>query len=263
MLGVERALWLSACVDQIYQWRRPPKSKGLSELIQLALYGTYQVNACLFSKVVPEIDNASEYVEKSFKMFGCFWGGPRGRFQGPGFQNPDTQIGDEMANTIAELTSLLDWVEKCGDACTVADFRTTLKGFNERLSPLCQLSEFRLTIFVQIMVLSGCVKGGHGILTKAYPVKERGSHKVLCLRYKINPDHLEDAMYHIGQYMCLDVRRSDQPESMACEMGTERNEIYEVFMRGQAIYQVGWDEGQNRFLAIRKEYGEHHFKTVL
>jgi hypothetical protein len=118
-------------------------------------------------------------------------GGPHHRWQVPGFdyyklyfQETDENLEKQREMSVI-LGNLATWVENNGDSCTISAFKKELKDTHTLIhNSTCgcaqlELAEFRLTLFVQLIALSGWITKGYGILEHFYPVETRGSYKHL------------------------------------------------------------------------------------
>jgi hypothetical protein len=265
--GMDRSLWLSAGAHHIHQWR--VKGKSLDELIELAWVGCYQNTWARFWKVVPKIERALEYEGTCRKMYGGFIGGPHKRFSPAGLKNGSLialflgkdKTFDESkwgGGVVALLKKLLVWVRERGDECSQKEFKDTLERYAKNLNDCClkvELGEFRLTIFIQLMVLSGCLDQGYTVLTKAYPVKERGSWKTLNGRVGLEEEEMFDTMREVSRELGLPKDRQDFCEGLCCEANPNRERVWELLFKGQNLFMLYQPKGEDRLVPCVKFYG--------
>ena len=136
--------------------------------------------------------------------------------------------------------------------------------FRKELSdilPLIEFAEFRLTLFVQLMGLSGYTERGSTVLDKAYPVKERGSYKMLVGRCDVPTTHLNFALRLLSDELGLERFRESVMENMSCEMNPDRKSIYDFLYRGSCLFML-MDVGKGLMRPFVKMYGSHEWFLV-
>ena len=157
------------------------------------------------------------------------------------------------------LLKLLDWVDKHGGCCTMKDFSTALGQFSEDLGAIArvELADFRLNLFVQLMVLSGCTTGGCKILDKAFPAKDRGSYKTLTEVGRVkNPDDFEPVMQELSEALGLPRYRGQQMEGMCCENRPKRDNVNDYLFRNMTLFMSWVMSDGVTVVPVMKLYGE-------
>ena len=263
--AVSRDFWLSPGVHWLHRWRLMGKSR--SELITLAWLCSYQVSWYKFWAVMPSVRSSWDVEQRFREEFGSFFGGMNPRFSPPKFGGVYELFGrtpnEDRDRVVKMLEQLLEWVEREGDTCTTKDFKELLRGRSSMFrTHNVELAEFRLTVFVQLSVLSGLVSHGCGVLTKSYPVKERGSFQQLVDCHVREEDHeiaLELLSYELG----LAVHRGDMSECMCCESRQERGHIKDALFRGMNLYHLLWDPRTALYKSHIKAFNSREWVPLL
>lgn len=269
-----RDLWLSGPVHWFYKWR-VNRGMGLEEAAALAWSAVYQPSFHRFWVVMPHVDRGGDYEKVCGEMFGKVTGGTGARFSPCGSNSIEEMLKDQgitatdakelkKKQVIDRLMQLLFWVRDFGDTCTVNEFKEQIElasGDIHKILHKAQLGPFRLTIFIQLMVLSGYIESGGGVLDKAYPVEDRGSYKTMKGECKIPPEQMATAMYLLSETLGIVKFREGAIENLACEMGKNRKVVSDYLYRGSAIFMMR-DDGEGRRRPWMKFYGTRTWMAV-
>lgn len=270
-----RDLWMSGAATWLYTWR-VMLGKSRSEAAMLAWQACYNPSWHRFWGIMPLVKNGVDYEMECIMKFGNVTGGGDTRFSPRGVGSIDEMLdrnyikGADRAivkqEVVDKLLQLLDWVENNGDDCTVDQFRLCLVQIRNELSeilPGMEFAEFRLTLFVQLMGLSGYTKhgSGSGVLDKAYPVKDRGSFKMMVGRCKVPPENMGFAMRLLSDQLGLLTFREAVMENMCCEMNPDRNEVWDFLYRGSALFML-MNAGGGVMRPYIKMYGDTKWVPV-
>ena len=263
--GMSRDFWLSPGVHWLHRWRVMGKDRD--DLITAAWLCSYQVSWYKFWVVAPKLESIWDMEECFLQEFSTFFGGLHTRFSPPSFSSLYDLFGRQTdhrkQNVVDILSQTIDWVERQGDNCTTEDFKELLKGRASTLRPhRVEMGEFRLTVFVQLCVLSGIARKGCGVLTKSYPVKERGSYQQLLSCHVREEDH-EIALELLSFELGLGRHRGDYTEGLCCESREERKHIVDALFKGMNLYHLMWDNGSARYKSFVKIYGSYGWTPVI
>jgi len=200
---------------------------------------------------MPSVEKATEYEEKSDKFFESFVGGEQPRFQVAPLEGGSLMNlfkgsgGDKKWEQVIEiLLGLLKWVEDNGDTAKMGDFRAKMMNTSKSLRAVnskLQLGEFCLTLFVQLMVLSGVARSGWKTLDQSYPVKQRGSDKMLQ-HCGVVRSEIEIALRGLAEELGLDVKRLGIIENVCCEMSPNRKDIHDYMFKDQDLFMLRLDK---------------------
>ena len=123
------------------------------------------------------------------------------------------------------------------------------------------MKDFRLTIFVQIAVLSGLARGGSNVLSKAYPVKGRGSYNHL-VETGIKEEDIENALHQLAMELGIDRERGDFPECICCESRVDRQHVRDVLFKGMDLFHLMWCHNDKKYRPFVKRYGTDYWVSV-
>ena len=263
--AISRDFWLSAGVHWANKWVRDP-DKTRTDVVSLCWMCSYQVSWFKFWECMPAIESAWDLEGVVKQKCGAFFGGPHPRFSPPSFAGLADLFGEDIElkrnQVVAVLLDLVTWVEANGDTCTSLDLRSALKNANTKLRPIkVELDEFRLTMFVQIVVLSGLVKTGANVLTQSYPVEQRGSYKTL-VESGVRPCDIDLALHQLSAELGLERHRGDFSECICCESRPSRQMVVDVFFCGMDLFHLMWDNKSCRFRSFVKRHGRHEWQPV-
>ena len=241
--------------------------KDQDELITLAWICSYQVSWYKFWAVMPRVGASWDVEAKFLEEFDSFLGGLHTRFSPPRFKSLYDLFGREPGPgkklVVELLKQTIDWVEEEGDNCTSSDFKEMLVGRSELLRPhSVELGEFRLTIFVQICVLAGVARRGCGVLTKSYPVKERGSYQQLVDCEVKEEDH-DVVLELLSSELGIHPHQGDKSECICCESRDGRRHILDALFRGMHLFDLMWDNHSARYKSCVKRYGSREWIPVI
>jgi hypothetical protein len=171
--------------------------------------------------------------------------------------------------------SLIQWVEKNGNNCTVIEFdhhiQIILKSIRETPGgPSLQMGEFRLILFVQLVALSGLIRSGLGIVEKFYPVNGRGSFTHLQLGWQkakpkpwiVTPDE-QDKFDLALEMICLETRLEyvnfSWAEGLLCESKPQRD-VQDTLMYGiDLTFIKRWDGPHSPCTRKIKRFNTRHW----
>ena len=216
-----------------------------------------------------DLNNPMDLEGRTLDKFSGLMGGPGSRFSPPSFKSLRERLGSlderthaqmspaerncdpsrdeklqkEAKRAVEILSNLVEWVERKGDTCQTSEFRKALIDTNQNLNLhdlKVELDEFRLTVFVQLVVLSGVAKKGCKVLTRSCPVENRGSFKTLqdC---RTDMRNVDSALHQLSQELGLSQFRADIAECICCEARQERANVVDVMFQNQDSFHPMWD----------------------
>ena len=158
----------------------------------------------------------------------------------------------------------MQWIQSWHSPATPTDNELKLQysKFCLSLSNICtcEINEFRIQILIEMIVLTGLVTTGHHVADRAYPVKGKGSYK-LMRDNKVVDESMMETMEKLG--FQLGICRQSHQENLCCEARPERHEIWDCFYRGQSLFLLRPSDGDDSGMAVfSKEYGKEDWTQV-
>ena len=262
--AITRDFWVSPGVHWVHRWRNSGHCR--TDLVCLAWLCTHQVSWFKFWTVMPLVERAWDLEDRVVAEFGDFLGGANPRFSPPSFRSVCAAVGGKVGgrhdDVVAILVGLVEWIEDKGDSCDMKGFQQCLHRFNQCLrAHNVELSEFRLTIFVQVVVLSGLARSGYNVLSLSYPVKDRGSSATLS-DAGVRREDVDNALHLLSVELGIELFRGDVAECICCELRFHRRHMRDVFFSGMDLFLLRCDYASGRFTPMVKRYGQHHWSKV-
>ena len=283
--AISRDTWLSPYVNWLYDLRHGVETMSEENQILYRVISCYQNSPFYFWTSMKSLKEKNKgewpapdhYEDTCREMFGGWVGGPRKRFNPTRIKSFNEMMYNGEKGKLRreaflrELKILLAWVETEGDTCSTDGYKQRLiqtknelnKSFAE-IDPTFtspDFGEFRLTLFVQMSLLTGCLKSGFGVIENIYPVQDLGSYKHLVDLGGVDPKNVELAMRMIGEEIGIIPYRAARVECILCESVPKRSHIRDILFKYSDLFML-LPRGDGRMWPHRKAYGTYKYLPI-